>query len=217
MSVGHTLTDGNYRMTLISNGIFDSLGHKLDGNADGVGGDNYTFDFFFFAGDANQARGKFADLVAVSQNYGKSGKLFSQGDFNYNGTVDFVDLVTVAQRRPDATSRRRRQVRLRTRGSDPRACRPAGGARRLPHRPNPRCRLSSPHRYPPNPSRKEPRPRPHRQRCIPSWHRSLNEPPAAVVKLAARLPFPCRQNANRFHRRISRDLWIYQRAAKGRR
>jgi hypothetical protein len=40
----------------------------------------------------------FADLVALSQNYGKSGKLFSQGDFNYNGTVDFPDLVSLAQR-----------------------------------------------------------------------------------------------------------------------
>jgi len=97
--VGHTLDQGNYRMTLIANGINDAFGHKLDGNADGVEGDNFTFDFYFFPGDANQDRNiNFTDLVALSQNYGKTGKLFSQGDFNYDGTVGFADLVALAQR-----------------------------------------------------------------------------------------------------------------------
>lgn len=98
VSVGHTLAQGNYRMTLIANGINDAFGHKLDGNADGVEGDDYQFDFFFYPGDANQDRTvNFADLIAVAQNYGKTGKLFSQGDFNYDGVVNFADLVTVAQ------------------------------------------------------------------------------------------------------------------------
>jgi len=99
VSVGQTLPQGNYRMRLIANGISDGFGHKLDGNADGVEGDDFLFDFFFLPGDANQDRTiNFADLVALSQNYGKSGKLFSQGDFDYNGTVDFPDLVALAQR-----------------------------------------------------------------------------------------------------------------------
>jgi len=40
----------------------------------------------------------FSDLVTVAQNYGGSGKSFAQGDFNFDGSVDFADLVILAQR-----------------------------------------------------------------------------------------------------------------------
>ncbi len=39
----------------------------------------------------------FADLVAVAQNYGTSGKTWIQGDFDGDGNVSFPDLVAVAQ------------------------------------------------------------------------------------------------------------------------
>jgi hypothetical protein len=55
--------------------------------------------FFVYAGDANHDRTvNFTDLVALAQNYGQSGKTFPQGDFNYDGTVSFNDLVILAQK-----------------------------------------------------------------------------------------------------------------------
>lgn len=58
-----------------------------------------VFNFTFMIGDAN-ASGTvdFADLVTLAQNYNQSGRTFSQGDFDYSGTVDFADLVLLAQR-----------------------------------------------------------------------------------------------------------------------
>jgi len=63
----------------------------LDGNADGTAGDNFSYDCFHLAGDANHDRQVgFADLVAVAQNYGAtSGATYAQGDFNFDGAVDF--------------------------------------------------------------------------------------------------------------------------------
>jgi hypothetical protein len=59
----------------------------------------YTTSFFVFAGDANHDRTvDFNDLVALAQNYNTSGKTFPEGDFNYDGNVDFNDLVTLAQK-----------------------------------------------------------------------------------------------------------------------
>lgn len=51
-------------------------------------------------GDANLSRVvDFNDLLIVAQNYGTTGKLFTQGNFNYssNGSVDFNDLLILAQ------------------------------------------------------------------------------------------------------------------------
>src|SRR5206468_2599960 len=93
------LADGNYRATLSAAGVSDAQGRPLDGNGDGTGGDNFTLDFFHLGGDANHDRSvNFSDLVTVAQNYGGSGKSFSQGDFNFDGTVNFADLVILAQR-----------------------------------------------------------------------------------------------------------------------
>lgn len=55
---------------------------------------------FTAAGDANLDRTvDFNDLVALAQNYGTTGKSWSQGDFTYSGdgAVNFSDLVILAQ------------------------------------------------------------------------------------------------------------------------
>jgi hypothetical protein len=84
------LPDGNYQLTLNTAGISDLAGNSMAGDI--------SLSFFTLTGDANHDRTiGFADLVAVAQNYGKSGMTFAQGDFNYDGLVSFEDLVTVAQ------------------------------------------------------------------------------------------------------------------------
>jgi glucose/arabinose dehydrogenase len=58
-----------------------------------------ALDFFVFAGDADHnGTVDFNDLVKLAQNYNTADKTFPEGDFNYNHTVDFNDLVILAQR-----------------------------------------------------------------------------------------------------------------------
>jgi subtilisin family serine protease len=91
--------DGNYRATLLSNGIRDSSNAALDGDGNGSPGGDFHLDFFLLRGDANRDRTvNFADLVVVAQNYGSSsGATWAQGDFDGDGAVNFNDLVTLAQ------------------------------------------------------------------------------------------------------------------------
>jgi ELWxxDGT repeat protein len=56
-------------------------------------------DFFSLAGDANRDRTvDFNDLVKLAQNYNTTGKTWADGDFTGDGSVDFNDLVILAQR-----------------------------------------------------------------------------------------------------------------------
>lgn len=90
--------DGTYRLTLRAAEVTDATGATLDGNGDGLSGDDYRLDFFELKGDANRDKTvSFADLVAVAQHYGTGGNTWAQGDFNGDGTVGFSDLVAVAQ------------------------------------------------------------------------------------------------------------------------
>jgi hypothetical protein len=93
------LAKGNYRATVNANIVRDINQNPLDGNGDGVNGDNFTLDFFVLPGDANRDRKvDFKDLVTVAQNYnGPAGKTYGQGDFNNDGFVNFSDLVVLAQ------------------------------------------------------------------------------------------------------------------------
>lgn len=90
---GNVLPDGNYTVTLPANRVTNAQGNpNIVANA---------LTFHVLAGDANRDRVvNFDDLVILAQNYGLSGKTFSQGNFNYspNGSVDFDDLVILAQR-----------------------------------------------------------------------------------------------------------------------
>jgi hypothetical protein len=57
-----------------------------------------AFDFYSLPGDANRDRSvDFNDLVALAQNYNTVGKTYAQGDFTGDGSVDFNDLVQLAQ------------------------------------------------------------------------------------------------------------------------
>ena len=85
------LPDGRYRATLLASGIQDTTNVPLDGNGDGVGGDDAIFDFFQLTGDANHdAVVDFADFQVLYANMNQPGD-FSQGDFDYSGTVSFAD------------------------------------------------------------------------------------------------------------------------------
>lgn len=87
------LADGNYRVTIPTTAQLNSAGEHLPGT--------YNFDFYVLAGDADRNRTvDFSDLLILAQNYGQSGKTFSDGNFNYSadGLIDFSDLLLLAQR-----------------------------------------------------------------------------------------------------------------------
>lgn len=49
-------------------------------------------------GDTNLSGSvNFSDLLTLAQNYGASDRVWTQGDFDYNGTVNFADLLALAQ------------------------------------------------------------------------------------------------------------------------
>ncbi len=86
------LADGNYRITIAAANASDAAGNTFAADV--------TFDFFSLAGDANRDRHvDFGDLLILAQNYGKIGRSFSQGNFNYSadGRVGFDDLLLLAQ------------------------------------------------------------------------------------------------------------------------
>jgi hypothetical protein len=66
--------DGRYVVTLSSAGIATSGGLNLDGDGNGTPGPDFDFGFFFLAGDANHdATVDFNDLVRLAQNYNTAG------------------------------------------------------------------------------------------------------------------------------------------------
>jgi len=69
------LPDGRYTATLLASGVSDAAGNPLDGNGDGIAGDNVVGSFLFLLGDANHDGAvNFIDLVALAQNYGGTAK-----------------------------------------------------------------------------------------------------------------------------------------------
>lgn len=88
----NALPNGKYRIEIQASDISNAAGQPLT--------TPLTFEFFILRGDANRDRVvNFDDLLIVAQNYGQSGRNFSQGNFNYSadGLVNFDDLLIVAQ------------------------------------------------------------------------------------------------------------------------
>ncbi len=86
------LTDGDYTVRVKGSGVtYGGTPMAAD----------YTFGFFFLKADANHDRAvNFDDLLTLAQNYGQTGKTFSQGNIDYSadGLVGFDDLLLLAQR-----------------------------------------------------------------------------------------------------------------------
>ena len=60
---------------------------------------DYNFAFWSLLGDVNGDRSvNFADLLTLAQSYGRTNSTYSDGDLNFDGTVGFADLLLLAQR-----------------------------------------------------------------------------------------------------------------------
>ena len=85
------LPDGNYRATLPAGSVADAAGLPLAGDV--------TLDFFVLAGDFNRDRSvNLSDFTILANNFGRSGRTFSQGDANYDGVVNLSDFTILANR-----------------------------------------------------------------------------------------------------------------------
>jgi subtilisin-like proprotein convertase family protein len=86
------LPDGNYTARLKASQITIPGGGMLDGNGDGLGGDDFVLSFFQLKGDANRDRVvDTTDFKIFLENLGRNGASWDQGDFTYDGMVDFRD------------------------------------------------------------------------------------------------------------------------------
>jgi hypothetical protein len=69
-----TIPDTNYQVFINGQVVTDGSGNMLDGNGDGTGGDDFTGRTFAFTADANHDRTvDFNDLVKLAQNYNSTG------------------------------------------------------------------------------------------------------------------------------------------------
>lgn len=86
------LPDGNYVARLISAGFSAADGSSLDGNGDGVPGDDHTFAFYQLAGDlTGDRRVGAADVRALYARLGTAATGPDQGDLDYDGAITFAD------------------------------------------------------------------------------------------------------------------------------
>jgi hypothetical protein len=86
------LADGDYAARLKAAQITLPDGGMLDANGDGMGGDDFVYNFSFLQGDANGDRKvSGADSDILLRNLGQTDATFDEGDFNYDGKVSFGD------------------------------------------------------------------------------------------------------------------------------
>ena len=99
--IGEQLSDGNYQLRLIASGITDTTNQRLDGNKDGIPGDDFTSTFYRLTGDTQvdfygtakpDRKVDFTDYQILARNFGKSNATPREGDLNYDGVVDSVDM-----------------------------------------------------------------------------------------------------------------------------
>lgn len=85
------LPDGDYHARMPANSVADAVGNLLP--------EDFTFDFFILAADANRDRRvNTTDFNLLAGSFGQTGKVFSQGNFNYDaaGNVDSSDFAILA-------------------------------------------------------------------------------------------------------------------------
>ncbi len=98
-NVNGILPDADFRARLVAAGIQDLSGNTLDGNGNGVGGDDHTFEFFFMQADANRDRRvNLLDFDIIAANFGQLGTTFGQGNFNYDNITNLADFDILAAR-----------------------------------------------------------------------------------------------------------------------
>jgi len=89
-----SLADGNYTLTIFGSQV-SGVG-QLDGNGDGIGGDDYVFNFHRLFGDGNgDKRVDSADFALFRQVFGIPGNVF---DFNNDGQTNSTDFVEFRKR-----------------------------------------------------------------------------------------------------------------------
>ena len=88
---GGMLPDGAYVATLAAASVTDSAGNPLQ--------QPFVFTFDVLAADFTRDRAvDLADFTVLANNFGKSGRTFTQGDANYDGRVDLADFTILANR-----------------------------------------------------------------------------------------------------------------------
>jgi hypothetical protein len=90
-SFGSPLPDGNYQGTIPADSVTDPIDQSAMLQ-------DFVFDFFSLAGDANHDRHvDISDLSILAGHWMQSGATFAQGDFNYDGKVNAADLGILSQ------------------------------------------------------------------------------------------------------------------------
>jgi hypothetical protein len=90
-SFAGTLAEGNYRATLSASSVSDAANNSNSNAVD--------LDFFFLKADGNASRTvDITDFNILATNFGKTGKTFSQGNYDYSadGTVSITDFNVLA-------------------------------------------------------------------------------------------------------------------------
>lgn len=91
-----SMPDGYYQVTVSAAGVMNAFGQHLDGNGDGIGGDDYTYTLYSLTADLNgDHQVGFADLLLLAQGYGS--RTQPALDINGDGVIDFKDLLILAQ------------------------------------------------------------------------------------------------------------------------
>lgn len=94
---GDALPDANYAATLKAGGLHDEANIPLDGNGDGVGGDDLVFYFFNLKGDVNRDTVVNAlDFNALATDFGATKATWQQGDLTGDEHVDSRDFDVLA-------------------------------------------------------------------------------------------------------------------------
>jgi YD repeat-containing protein len=95
-TLAQSLPDDEYTATLDNTKIADAGGKKLDGNGDGVGGDNATFTFYRLFGDSTgDAVVDYADLSLLASRW--LGTPADAGlDYNADGKISLPDFAALA-------------------------------------------------------------------------------------------------------------------------